>query len=629
VHPDEGIPLKAIARPRLPYQKRARQGLCQIDSTNPPSTGGGVKILVELDRGTPETLVDARSPSVGRNQGSDTRTLLFYRRPIGTAKGVLDEMVKATVTYDNFTDPIATIAPVTGFTLPNQDSLQGSHAVQYGSFSVVRMAVLRLLSSGTVGVVGPSVDLSLPQRFARHARVATGPAGNFIAVWRGNHLGGLEGRLVDGDIRFSMGEVTRMAGQPQGAAAEVTVSDRGILLPDEHTSWRAQAVTNPGGSATVMWVNKRSDVDQDDIMLRPYLGLPAAEWPGGPPFGDDGENLDDVTPDLGTVCPVREGDSPDAPVDWNPGSADLGVPGEFVITSPQPIIIDVPDHPASQLQIDFGSLIGDVTTGGQVSMRGDASVTWSFSALPVIDVQFDTSYLSVPVDPGADEQFCTADDASSGIEAVMLGSPVDGNGDAVLVGHLEIPPALDAPVDHALFRIPLSFSSDMLNCGNALVESPETCDDGNHVATDGCDSRCQVEGGWSCTGEPSTCTEICGDGIPTPSESCDDGNTADGDCCSSSCQHEASGSPCADEDVCNGEEVCNGNGTCVAGSSLDCDDGEPCTNDSCDPVQGCSNTWITGCGEAIPTLSAWGYLTLLLLVALAAIAILIRRGYTG
>ena len=49
-------------------------------------------------------------------------------------------------------------------------------------------------------------------------------------------------------------------------------------------------------------------------------------------------------------------------------------------------------------------------------------------------------------------------------------------------------------------------------CGDGLVVSPETCDDGNTSFDDGCSDECASEPGWSCTGQPSTCTTICGDG---------------------------------------------------------------------------------------------------------------------
>ena len=82
---------------------------------------------------------------------------------------------------------------------------------------------------------------------------------------------------------------------------------------------------------------------------------------------------------------------------------------------------------------------------------------------------------------------------------------------------------------------------------------------------------------------------LCGDNTIGLSEDCDDGNTNNGDCCSSTCQFETVGSPCPDADLCNGDETCDGAGTCNPGTPLDCDDSNVCTQDSCDPLDGCVN----------------------------------------
>ncbi|MCX6817786.1 MAG: VWA domain-containing protein [Candidatus Aenigmarchaeota archaeon] len=76
-------------------------------------------------------------------------------------------------------------------------------------------------------------------------------------------------------------------------------------------------------------------------------------------------------------------------------------------------------------------------------------------------------------------------------------------------------------------------------CGNGVKEGSEGCDDGNTANGDGCNSGCQVETGWACTGtQPSVCTPACGNGIITSPETCDDGNTASSDGCSNVCQTE-------------------------------------------------------------------------------------------
>jgi hypothetical protein len=52
-------------------------------------------------------------------------------------------------------------------------------------------------------------------------------------------------------------------------------------------------------------------------------------------------------------------------------------------------------------------------------------------------------------------------------------------------------------------------------------------------------------------------------------------------------------SDCDDANVCNGSETCQA-GVCIPGSSITCDDGNPCTVDSCAP-SGCVFTPANGC----------------------------------
>lgn len=73
-----------------------------------------------------------------------------------------------------------------------------------------------------------------------------------------------------------------------------------------------------------------------------------------------------------------------------------------------------------------------------------------------------------------------------------------------------------------------------------MIRGSETCDDDGKMDNDGCDSSCQKEIGWSCSGEPSFCSGICGDGIIVSDETCEDDDILDGDGCSSLCKVESS-----------------------------------------------------------------------------------------
>ncbi|MBW1811263.1 MAG: hypothetical protein JRJ87_23940 [Deltaproteobacteria bacterium] len=73
---------------------------------------------------------------------------------------------------------------------------------------------------------------------------------------------------------------------------------------------------------------------------------------------------------------------------------------------------------------------------------------------------------------------------------------------------------------------------------------------------------------------------------------CDD--TVDNDCDlltdgdDPGCQQCAQDSDCDDNNVCNGTDTCNlAGGTCQSGTPLTCDDGNECTDNNCDPANGC------------------------------------------
>jgi cysteine-rich repeat protein len=133
-------------------------------------------------------------------------------------------------------------------------------------------------------------------------------------------------------------------------------------------------------------------------------------------------------------------------------------------------------------------------------------------------------------------------------------------------------------------------------CGDGVQEGAEQCDDGNTEAADGCSATCQNE---------------CGDFAISGVEECDASAGSDSDCCTSVCRFAPLAAPCADDgdsftaDECSAEGECthrdNSNdcddedfctvqdhfvGIQCLGSARDCDDGNPCTDDSCSSQQG-------------------------------------------
>ena len=114
-------------------------------------------------------------------------------------------------------------------------------------------------------------------------------------------------------------------------------------------------------------------------------------------------------------------------------------------------------------------------------------------------------------------------------------------------------------------------------CGDGTIADDEVCDDADTEAGDGCDATCQIEAGFTCTGEPSVCTQ-CGDGALQDGETCDDANATSGDGCNATCATEP-GFVCVGEpSVC---EIC-GDGQ-IKGYEQ-CDDGNATSADGCDAV---------------------------------------------
>jgi len=161
---------------------------------------------------------------------------------------------------------------------------------------------------------------------------------------------------------------------------------------------------------------------------------------------------------------------------------------------------------------------------------------------------------------------------------------------------------------------------------------PPDCDDGNVCTDDACDAStgcthtpvvCPDDhnvcnGAETCTpgvgchhGTLVTCPAglVCdpatGDCVPKPCSAdadCNDANPCTVDTCPSGTPRVCTSNPgpdgrtpgCTDSDACNGTEMCQA-GVCMPGTPPDCDDGNPCTNDGCDAIQGCVHAAIAGC----------------------------------
>jgi len=136
-----------------------------------------------------------------------------------------------------------------------------------------------------------------------------------------------------------------------------------------------------------------------------------------------------------------------------------------------------------------------------------------------------------------------------------------------------------------------------------------TCEDDNVCTKDACDPSLAVDGQEGCTHKPvavkcdadsTACTagdncqgvlcDICVDGmcIPGPKVDCDDGNPCTKDSCDEKegCKNPLDdGAPCDDGQKCTVNDACKA-GKCMTGTPKDCDSGSPCVDGNCDPNAG-------------------------------------------
>jgi cysteine-rich repeat protein len=109
---------------------------------------------------------------------------------------------------------------------------------------------------------------------------------------------------------------------------------------------------------------------------------------------------------------------------------------------------------------------------------------------------------------------------------------------------------------------------------HTALGNPEECDDGNDVATDGCNTTCALP--------------ECGDGVLDPGEECDDNNTTDGDGCQANCMLPVCGDGIADPgEGCDGADL---GGTCTGGANA----GEVCGFNSQCPGGTCTVNLLAG-----------------------------------
>ena len=136
---------------------------------------------------------------------------------------------------------------------------------------------------------------------------------------------------------------------------------------------------------------------------------------------------------------------------------------------------------------------------------------------------------------------------------------------------------------------------DACNDGGCTGGEPLDCDDDNECTLDNCspDVGCKHTPWESGCDDNNPCTtgDLCDQGLCIGQAilECDDGNPCTQDYCdpvAGGCDHLPTDGFCSDADACTMNDFCK-NGTCVGGPAVNCNDDNPCTNDSCDSGLGC------------------------------------------
>ena len=182
-----------------------------------------------------------------------------------------------------------------------------------------------------------------------------------------------------------------------------------------------------------------------------------------------------------------------------------------------------------------------------------------------------------------DGNACTFDTCAKGSGCLHAPTPVDGK-----------------PCDDG----DLCTVSETCAAGVCAGAKPKSCDDGNActyeicAAGKGCASSAGVLDGKPCEdGDGCTLGEVCAGDVCKGGgpKACDDGNPCTADSCASelvdgklsgSCKYAPATGSCDDGDVCTAKDACNG-GAC-GGQAVVCGDGNACTVDACKALVGCS-----------------------------------------
>ena len=141
--------------------------------------------------------------------------------------------------------------------------------------------------------------------------------------------------------------------------------------------------------------------------------------------------------------------------------------------------------------------------------------------------------------------------------------------------------------------------TDAEDGGSVGCTSDEQCSDNNPCTADACVAGlCNHTKTLDACNDNNPCTadDACADGVCVgKAKDCDDGDACTDDSCDKvkDCVHINNTAPCADGDKCLDKKACK-DGKCIGGSKTNCDDGDKCTADKCDSSAGCIHDPVEG-----------------------------------
>ncbi len=234
--------------------------------------------------------------------------------------------------------------------------------------------------------------------------------------------------------------------------------------------------------------------------------------------------------------------------------------------------------------------VWDVTLSTSVG-----SARWENLATVLIDGRVAVTADACLVDTDCDDDnTCTADVCTAGVceYTVVAGACDDG----------DLCTENDTCSGDACIGTPVDCSGLDDQC-NAGVCNPATgvCEPTPANESGTCDDDNACTDNDACASGVCTGTAIPGCIPCITTVECDDGNPCTTDTCpAGACVFTDNTLPCDDSDACTTQDTCAG-GACVGGPPPNCDDLNPCTDDWCDSLLGCQNVGNTDpCNDGNP-----------------------------